>query len=821
PSPPSPAAPRCFHCGERNPEPTPWHAELSGETRYFCCAGCLGIARTIHGAGLDAFYERRTEAADRPLPGRDGDDEWSHWDAVAAQEGLVRAAEGGKRELSLLLEGIHCGACVWLIESWLARQPGVALASVNFATRRARLVWDPAQCRLSDLLRTIAAIGYRAFPYDPARREALAQRESRSLLLRLAVAVLAMMQVMMFAVPTYVTVDGIEPAHRQLLEWASLTLTLPALVYSAAPFFAGAWRDLRLRRPGMDVPIALGLGAAFAGSAWATFTGTGAVYYDSVTMFIALLLCARYVELVARRRAGDAVERVARARPATAERLMAWPDNNAVESVGAASLAVGEHVLVRPGGTVPADGDVVEGQGSVEEAILTGEAQPRAKAPGNTVLAGSVVRDGALVVRVSAAGETTRLAAIERLAERAASERPRVARVADRIAGWFVGTLLVLAALTAVIWWQLDSSRVLAVTFAVLVVSCPCALSLATPAALAAAAGALSRRQVVIVRGDALETLSRVTHVVFDKTGTLTTGRVALLDVLLPGSATRGEALALAAALESRSEHPVARAFRDAVANRSSLPAVADIAIHPGNGVEGTIAGRRVRIGRPAFAGALSGRPLPEGVEAVGPGRTRVALGDADGFIALFGLGDALRPGAAALVARLKSAGIKPVLLSGDGASTVAAAAQSLGIAEARGDAQPDAKREAIARMQVAGAVVAMVGDGINDAPSLAQAQVSVSLGSATPLAQWTADVVVLSDELPRIADAIVHARRTFRVVRQNLAWAFAYNVIAIPAAAFGHVTPLVAALGMSISSLFVVGNAMRVARLREAGERS
>jgi len=809
---------RCFHCGNPNPEPKPWRIELAGATRHFCCAGCLGIARTIHAAGLDAFYDRRTRVTDRPLPRHEGNDEWSQWDGAAAQAGLVRATVDGKCEISLLLEGIHCGACIWLIESWLARQSGVALASVNFAARRARVVWDPARTRLSDLLRAVVAIGYRAYPYDPARREALARRESRALLLRLAVALLAMMQVMMFAVPAYISVDGVEPAHRLLLEWASLTLTLPALAYSAAPFFRGAWRDLKLRRPGMDVPIALGLAAAFVGSAWATWHGGGAVYYDSVTMFIALLLCARYVELVARRRAGDAVEAVARARPATAERLPAWPDRNETENVGAASLAAGDRVLVRPGGTVPADGDVVDGRGNVEEAILTGESQPRAKAPGDAVLAGSVVRDGALVVRVTAAGEATRLAAIERLTERAAGERPRIARVADRIAGWFVGVLLVLAAITAAVWWQLDPSRALAVTFAVLVVSCPCALSLATPAALAAATGALSRRQVVVARGDALETLSRVTHVVFDKTGTLTTGRPTLRDVLPLGAATRADALALAAALEAPSEHPVARAFRDAATDRSPLPPVRDIVIFPGNGIGGTIGGRRVRIGRPAFVAELSGRPLPEDAAGAGAGMTRVALGDAEGFIAVFGLGDALRPGAAALVARLKSIGIVPVLLSGDGAAGVAAVAQELGVAEARGDAQPDDKREAIVRLQAGGAVVAMIGDGINDAPALAQAQVSMSLGSATPLAQWTADVVVLSDELPRIADAIVHARRTFGVVRENLAWAFAYNAIAIPAATFGHVTPLAAALGMSVSSLLVVGNAMRVARMRDAG---
>jgi len=808
----------CYHCGKPNRDPARWRAEWNGERRTFCCAGCLGVAQTIHAAGLDAFYERRTTNADTPRPERDSRDEWSHWDESAAQAGLVRATDDGMREVSLLLEGMHCGACIWLIESWLSRCPGVAHTSVNFATRRARVVWDPGKARLSDLLRAVVAIGYRGYPYDPARREALARHESRALLLRLAVALLAMMQVMMFAVPTYVTVDGVEPAHRLLLEWASLTLTLPALLYSGAPFFRGAWRDLRLARPGMDVPVALGLAAAFVASAWATLSGGGAVYYDSVTMFIALLLCARYVEFVARRRAGDAVEVAARARPSTAERLPAWPARDHVETVAAVSLACDDLVLVRAGATVPADGEIVEGRASVEEAILTGESRPRSATPGDAVLAGSVVRDGALVVRVTAAGEATRLAAVERLAERAAGERPRIARIADRMAAWFVGALLVLAAVTAAVWWQIDPARVLPVTFAVLVVSCPCALSLATPAALAAAAGALARRRVVVVRADALESLARVTHVVFDKTGTLTTGRPALQETLPQGATTSAGALALAAALEARSEHPLAGAFRDAAPEGSPLPAARDVEVVPGSGVEGVVAGRRLRLGRPEFVAALSGQPLPPDVKRVGPAATCVALGDGEGFVALFAVGDALRPGAVELVARLRHAGIVPVLLSGDRAASVALVAEALAIADARGDAQPESKRDAVARLQAGGAIVAMIGDGINDAPSLAQAQVSVSLGSATPLAQWTADVVVLSDELPRIADVIAHARRTFRVVRQNLAWAFAYNLVAIPAAASGHVTPLVAALGMSVSSLLVVGNALRVARVRGPG---
>jgi Cu2+-exporting ATPase len=407
-----------------------------------------------------------------------------------------------------------------------------------------------------------------------------------------------------------------------------------------------------------------------------------------------------------------------------------------------------------------------------------------------------------------------------RLVERAASERPRVARVADRVATWFVGTLLVLAAIVAIAWLQHDPARALAVTFAVLVVSCPCALSLATPAALAAAAGALARRQVVIARADALETLARATHVVFDKTGTLTLGHVALLETTVFGNATRDGALALAAALEAQSEHPLAQAFRAAGAGLD-IPRVEHLQAVAGHGIEAGVAGRIVRLGRPDFVGALSGQPLPAAVGQADPAATLVALGDGAGFTAVFALGDAVRPGARELITELRAQGIVPMLLSGDRTPTVMAAAVALGIAEARGDALPEDKRAAVAALQAGGAVVAMVGDGINDAPSLAQAQVSVSLGSATPLAQWTADVVVLSDELPRIAGAIAHARRTMRVVRENLAWAFAYNAIAVPAAALGFVTPLVAALGMSLSSLLVVANALRLARMRDAGQQA
>ncbi len=409
--------------------------------------------------------------------------------------GLVGAPVAGECEAALLVEGMHCGACVWLVESWLARQPGIVEARVNFATRRARVRWRGVPADLARVLRDVAAVGYRAYAYDPARREALLRRESRALLVRTGVALLAMMQVMMLATPAYLG-EAIEREYQALLDWASLALTVPVVAYSAWPFFAGAWRSLSAGRPGMDVPVALGVGGAFAASAWATVTGSGHVYYDSVTMFVALLLVARYAELRARGKASAAIEAVARDLPHTADVVRA----GAIETVPAHELAAGDLVRVAAGATLPADGVVVDGASSVEEALLTGESRPLRKSAGDGVLAGSVNRECPLVVRVTAAGRATTLASLGRMVERAADARPRTVAVAESIATWFVAGLLAVAAGAAFFWWQHDPGRALAVTFAVLVVSCPCALSLATPAALAVAAGTLGRSGVLAVR---------------------------------------------------------------------------------------------------------------------------------------------------------------------------------------------------------------------------------------------------------------------------------------------------------------------------------
>jgi Cu2+-exporting ATPase len=789
----------CFHCGDSNPPGSAWRHRIAGVERAFCCAGCLAIARTIDAAGLAPYYEQRTAAG----PRADADHEArARHAAQAVAAGLVTTNAGGECEASLLLEGLTCGACVWLVETWLRRQPGIEEASVNLATRRARVRWRGSAGAFADVLGHVAAIGYRAYAYDPARREQLLRREARALLLRMGVALLSMMQVMMLAVPAYLGDDTVEPAHRALLDWASLLLTLPVVLYSAAPFFAAAWRGLRARRLGMDVPVALGVGGAFAASAWATIAGHGPVYYDSVTMFVALLLVARYAELRAREKAASAIEAVARDLPATAERIA----DADVQTVPAHALRAGDLVRVAAGAVMPADGIVIEGDSSVEEALLTGESRPLRKARGERVLAGSVNRESPLTVRVTASGQATTLASLGRLVERAADARPRSVALAESVAAWFVGALLVVAAGAALFWWQHDASRALAVAFSVLVVSCPCALSLATPAAMAVAAGSLGRRGVLAVRPDALEALARARHVVLDKTGTLTWGRPRLTDVRIEGRMDRATCIATAAALEAGAAHPIAEALRAACAPRNDA---SDVVAVPGEGVEGTIDGRRYRCGRPSWVAQLRGLRIPQ--PAPHSNAIVVALADDAGWLATFTLADPLRPGSARLAQRLRDLGMTATLVSGDRKPVVRRIAQAAGIAHWRGDARPDDKRAFVEARQREGAVVAMVGDGINDAPALAQADVSVALGEASALAQWTADIVVLGDDVENVAVAFTTARRTFAIVRQNLGWALAYNVVAIPLAASGLVSPLVAALGMSLSSLLVVGNALRL----------
>jgi Cu2+-exporting ATPase len=805
----------CYHCGLAVPRGTQFAVTIAGAPREMCCAGCQAVAQAIVDNGLDDYYRHRDALPESPreaLPAVLGD--LALYDHPDVQQSFVRPLSEHEREASLILEGITCAACVWLNEQHLTRQAGVTAVEINYATRRARVRWDERRIRLSGILAAVAAIGYHAYPYDAARSEEIAKRERRSALWRLFVAGFGMMQVMMYAVPVYLAEEGTMSADIEgLMRWASLVLTLPVVLYSAAPFFRNAWRDLRLKRVGMDVPVALGVGAAFVASLWATFIGAGEVYFDSVTMFVFLLLGGRYLEMLARHQSVRSIERVGRALPAFAERLTAYPALE-TERVIVSTLQPGDRVLVAPGQTIPADGSVLQGESEVDESLLTGESRPLAKTAGSELTGGTVNVRSPLVQVVEKVGEATRLASVVRLMERAITEKPRVVQLADRVAAWFVAALLLLALATGIAWSQIDASRALWVFVSVLVVSCPCALSLATPAALAVATGAFSRLGLLVSRGHAIETLARADHFVFDKTGTLTWGRLRLHETLPLAGETESEALKLAAALEQGSEHAIGVALREAEKAGGFRPAPQSLQSFTGEGVEGTLAGRRLRLGRPEFAGALHGQLLPVPAQAqFATGDTCVALADETGWLAVFRLGDQLRSEAGDLVRRLRDLGCRVTLLSGDSAEAVGQVAGVLLIKDAHGGMTPQGKHDFIAALQAKGAVVAMVGDGVNDAPVLAQAQVSVAMGGGTELARNQADIVLLGENLVRLAEAVGLARRTQRIVRQNLAWAFAYNLTAIPLAMLGWITPWMAGIGMSASSLLVVANALRLQR--------
>lgn len=780
-----------------------------------CCKGCEAVARAIIDAGMGDYYKFRTENAPT---GRelvpDFLQQISIYDNETVQGSFVRrdtTAAADEREADLILEGITCAACIWLNERHLAALPGVLEVAINYTTHRARVKWDNGQIRLSEILEAVSRIGYLAHPYDPNRQQQLLEQERRLHIRRLGLAGVLGMQVMMIAVALYLgAFSGIEEHFRQFFHWVSLGLTLPVMLYSAQPFFRTAWRDVRRLQAGMDVPVSIGILVAFAGSIYATFTGHGEVYYDSVCMFVFFLLTGRYFELVARKRAAEASETLVRSVPAMATRL---GSNNEENLVAVAELIVGDRVRVRPGETVPADGLILEGQSSMDESLLTGESLPVKRGRHERVVGGAINIESPLLIRIEQVGQDTVLSSILRLLDRAQTEKPRITQLADRTAAWFVFAVLLLAGGVAAYWWQVDPAHWLPITVSVLVVTCPCALSLATPTAVTAATGKLILSGLLATRGHALETLARATHIVFDKTGTLTHGTLNLVASEVSKGHDADACLAIAAALETGSEHPIARAIRHK-AGANGLPA-AEIRNTPGAGLTGQVNGQRYWLGTPLFVEQQSGQQCDSRALQTlrTSGNTVIALGNGQAVLALFAFGDTLRDDAAEAVAALKAAGKQVVLLSGDHLAVVQHVAGKIGIDEVYGDLLPGDKLAHVRHLQKQGAVVAMVGDGINDAPVLAAAQVSIAMGGGTQLAAASADMLLLSDRLTGLVEGLNMAKRMLWVIRQNLFWALTYNLLALPAAAAGYIAPWMAALGMSASSLIVVGNALRLLR--------
>jgi P-type Cu2+ transporter len=744
------------------------------------------VARTIVAAGFEKYYEARTSAGVRPeaLPPAEV------YDDPAAQREFVAAPAEGVREATLILDRIRCAACLWLNERALRQVPGVLRADVNFTTQRAQVGWDPRLTRLSKILEGIRAVGYDAYPFDPRRGDELARGERRRALWRLFVAGFGAMQVMMYAWPAYVDDGATLGADAQaLMRWASLLITTPVLVFSCAPFFRGAWQDARRRRISLDTPIALGLAAAFIASAWSTVQGSGAVYFDSIAMLAFLLLGARTAELFARQKAGRELDRLARWMPSFALRLA----GEGSERVPAHVLAVGDRVLVGAGERIPADGVVEEGASSADESLLTGESRPVAKAAGAELTGGSVNLEQPLTMRVTRAGADTLAAAIGRLVERAAASRPRLVERADRLAQAL--TYVVIAA--AAFAWVASGSIWVAV--AVLVATCPCALALAAPIVLTRAGAQLLARGAVLTRARALETLERATDVVLDKTGTLTHGRPTIARVARLGELNEAQCRALAAALEASSSHPLARAFREA----DDTPVIRDLRNEAGQGVEARADGRLVRIGSLRFCAEIAGGPAAEA-------GAQVYLAAQGRWLAAFFIEDALRPEAADVVGALAARGLRVHLVSGDDPALVESIARRLGIEAWAGGATPQEKFDYVARLQADARVVAMVGDGLNDAPVLARADASVAMGAGADAAQLQADVVLTGDRLGALQDVLALSSGAMRLVRQNLGWALLYNALALPAAALGWIGPWEAAIGMSASSFIVVLNALR-----------
>jgi len=798
----SAAAAACWHCGE----PLPGHdapvAVVAGIAHAVCCHGCRAAAEWIDQLGLADYYRLRSAPAERAVPAAAIEGEAAAWARPELARHVVRELGGGLQETLVLVDGLRCSACVWLIESVLGTVPGVDRVQVNASARRARIVWNGDRCSLTPILAALAHAGYRALPLDAAALDDSRRRESRAMLKQLIVAGFGAMQAMMYASALYLgAFDGIDTSTRDLLRWFGLLVATPVVFYAARPFFAGAARSLAARRLGMDVPVALAIALVYAASVLEAVRGGAEVYFDSVSMFVFFLLIGRYLEMRSRHRAGDLGDALARLTPAFADRCL---DDGSLQRVGAVELAPGDCVHVAEGGIVPADGVLIGASCRVDEALWSGESAPLSKRRGDVLVAGSVIVEGPARLRVERIGAQTLLAGVAALAARASTERPRLARAGDRAAASFVARILTLAAITAVGWSLVDPPRAFAATLAVLVVSCPCAFALAVPAALTRALGILARHGVLVVHPDAIEQLASATHVVFDKTGTLTRPELQLERVEVFGTCDRAHAFALAAALARGSRHPAAEAIAHAAASSSMLVAE-DVRAEAGSGLEGVVDGRRLRLGRADFALATA-TPPPMFDEAV-------VLADERGPIAAFHLGERLRDGARAAIDALKVGGLDIEIASGDAPGKVARVAAQLGIARWNARLRPADKLARLAALREHGACVVAVGDGVNDAPVLAGADVAIALASGAELAQASSDIVLVGARLDVLAQARKVACEAMAILRQNQRWALGYNLCVVPLAALGCVPPWLAAIGMSASSLFVVLNALRIGR--------
>ena len=895
----------CYHCGLPVDKAGEFVLSIQQQEREFCCPGCLAVATIINDDGLEQFYQFRSQLNRKPKQQKesfalyDRDDIQQSFveyhTAIAdtqfksLQTGFLQAEplkkeplqeSSSSEELSqiqestayLLLDDITCAACVWLIEQHLKSIQGVISVSVNADTHQCAVRWNRQQVSLSQLMLSLDDIGYRPHPFTQDKNEEQQQRYQRMALMRLGVAAFGMMQVGMVAIGLHAgAIQGIDDQWLSLLRWVSLIVATPVVVFSAQPFWSTAWKNLLLGQLTMEVPVSIAIILAYCASVWATVMGTGEVYFDSVSMFTFFLLWGRYLEMRTRYKNRRQTHVTARLLPLVVKRVL--PDSTAftvesdeniakqIEEVVLAELQLGDYVHIISGDSIPCDGEVVEGHSSVNESLITGEADPVPKQVGDHVIAGTVNMDGVLLIKTTATQQQTRLSTIERLTTFAEQDKPKVQELANTVSRYFVGAVLIVSVAVYTFWHFYQPELAFWIMLSVLVVTCPCALSLATPTVLTATISKMRAHGLLVIKGHVIETLTHVNHAVFDKTGTLTHGKPCVAEVKLIDSCvdesllsesvsplSKEQVLAIAAALESGSSHPIAHAFTQAqpeakteAATEAATEAKARYSaksqtLHTGAGVEGIvhIDGQALRyfLGKPDFlhndlhlpsagqwlllSGVLSG-VLSEALgqelsQELSQKPNEKALADSNAYpIAWIRLSDELRPTAQQAISDFQKKGIAVDMLSGDNVTVVRDMATTLGVSAFHAGVMPEEKLRYIRQQQTQQKTVLMVGDGINDVPVLAGADVSIAMGSASDFARTHADAILLNNDLTVLAASVGIAHRCKKIMRQNITWALAYNITALPLAAAGFIPPYLAAIGMSLSSLIVVVNALRV----------
>ena len=805
----------CFHCGLPLPARERFEESIKGENRRFCCIGCQSVCKAIYDAGMEGFYERTPDGsllAPPPEPPRD----LALLDLDEVQEEFVNSL-GEEREIHLLVEGIHCAACIWLIERSLNNHAGILSASANLASKRVRVRWDNGRTKLSEIIQRLGQIGYAAAPYDPEVAEGTLKRQNRALLFRMAFAGFAMMNLLWISIALYAGAD--EGEFRALFHWLGFALATPTLLYSGWPFLKGAWTGLRSLHLSMDLPIAIGATTTYLYSVYVTLTQSqvGEVYFDTVVNFLFVILVGRHLESLSKRHAVAATQRLLDLQPRGATVIRDGEE----KTLPIRAVKPGEAVLVRPGDRIPVDGTVTEGHSEVDEAMLSGESVPVLKVVGDHVSAGTINGSGALTLSVEGTLQNTALGRIIHLVEEAQASKAPIQCIADRIVPWFVAATLMLASITFAAWLSTDFELALMAATAVLIITCPCAFGLATPMAIAVASGLGARHGILVKNGEVLETLSGITHFVFDKTGTLTEGKMQVHSIHSLDGQDETTLLGLVAAAEGRSEHNIAQAIRRHAEQQGIAfleRKMGDFVNRPGYGIRAQVEGQQLHIGTAQWLydngiepngelAAITDQHESRGVTCV-----HVALGQQE--VAVIAISDTLREDARDLIAHLREQGIRLTLLSGDRRRVAEAVAEQLGGMEVIAEVLPEEKDQVVAGLQSQGEWVAMVGDGVNDAPALARANVGIAVGSGTDVSMESADIVLLSDELEKVNLATRLSRRTLRTIRQNIGISFTYNLIMVPLAMMTLVTPLVAAISMPISSLLVIGNAARIRTL-------